>query len=226
MLDSNLQSGIRLNFEVNMNCYAFIGIQGSGKGTQAVQLSAALNYQHINIGDLFRYHVKNQTTLGTKVQAIIQRGELVPDELVFELVADAMQPDAQGIVFDGFPRTIAQAEYLLRHYNLLRVFYLDLPEKTAIDRISARRVCRNCQENYNLTTQPPRVINTCDVCGGELIIRADDMPAAIHKRFQEFHEQTLPLKHFFEEHEVLSVIDAQGTIAQIFDQIMELIITV
>ncbi len=206
-----------------MKCFAFLGIQGSGKGTQAVQLSAELNYQHINIGDLFRYHIKSQTPIGTKVQQIIQRGELVPDEVVFELVDSSTDGKALGIVFDGFPRTIAQAEYLLKHYELKRVFYLELSEAHAIDRISARRVCQNCQVNYNLNTQPPKVSGICDECGGKLIIRQDDQPEAIHKRFEEFYEQTMPLKEFFTENKLLSIITGEQSITEIFKQIQSVI---
>lgn len=205
-----------------MNCYAFLGIQGSGKGTQAVQLSVTLKYQHINIGDLFRHHIQNQTTLGKEVQLIIQRGELVSDDLVFELVSSSTDKEAKGIVFDGFPRTIAQAEYLIAHYKLLKVFYLELSEKAAIDRISARRICSLCQENYNLKTQPPQNDGICDECNGKLIIRQDDKPEAIHKRFKEFYDQTMPLKEFFENHRLLSVIDGEQPISEIFSQIKSL----
>lgn len=203
-----------------MNCYAFIGIQGSGKGTQAVQLSAYLNYQHVNIGDLFRYNISNKTKLGLQVQEIIQQGRLVPDEVVFELVKSNQSSDVEGIVFDGFPRTVPQAEYLLQNYNLKRVFYLDLSEATALDRIRARRVCQDCGENYNLSSQLPAVADSCDVCGGKLIIRNDDKPEAIHKRFTEFYNQTLPLKAFFTEHNLLLTIPAEGSIAEIFQQIL------
>ena len=206
-----------------MICYAFIGIQGSGKGTQAVQLSNALGYQHVNTGDLFRYHIKNNTNLGLKVQNIIQRGELVPDDLVFALVNDSIKSDVMGIVFDGFPRTIAQAEYLIKHYNLLKVFYLDLSEQVAIERISERRVCQNCQENYNLNTHPPKEKDICDTCGGMLIIRQDDSPEAIHKRFQEFINQTQPLKRFFEEHNLLALIPADRTIPEVYKHILTII---
>jgi len=208
-----------------MKCFAFLGIQGSGKGTQAVQLSSELNYQHINIGDLFRYHVKKQTPIGIKVQQIIQRGELVTDEVVFELVKASTDTKAQGIVFDGFPRTIAQAEYLLKHYELNRVFYLELSEAAAINRISARRVCQNCQENYNLNTQPPKISGICDECGGKLMIRQDDKPEAIHKRFEEFYEQTMPLKEFFSSHGLLSAISGEQPITEIFSQILSVIDT-
>lgn len=208
-----------------MKCFAFLGIQGSGKGTQAVQLSTELNYQHINIGDLFRYHIKNKTAIGSKVQQIIQRGELVPDEVVFELVDHSIDEKALGIVFDGFPRTIAQAEFLMKHYELKRVFYLELTEATAISRISARRVCQNCQTNYNLNTQQPKADGICDECGGKLVIRQDDQPDAIHKRFEEFYAQTMPLKDFFESKEILSVISGELPIPEIFKQIISIAVS-
>lgn len=202
-----------------MKCYAFLGIQGSGKGTQAELLSSALGYQHINIGDLFRHHIKTETAIGSQVSEIIHRGELVSDELVFELVDQSTSSDASGIIFDGFPRTILQAEYLLKHYQLEQVFYLDLPEGIAINRISARRGCRNCQQNYNLNTQHPQREGICDKCGGELIIRPDDRPEAIHQRIMKFYEQTEPLKLYFEQRGLLSVIQAELPIDDIYRQI-------
>ncbi len=205
-----------------MNCYAFIGIQGSGKGTQAEQLSSTLHYQHINIGDLFRYHIKNNTQIGVKVQQIINRGELVPDDVVFELVEASIDKIAKGIVFDGFPRTIQQADFLLKHYSLLRVFYIELSETAAYNRIAARRVCPNCNENYNLKTQPPKIPETCDKCGSKLIIRQDDSPEAIHKRFKEFYNQTQPLKNFFETNNVLTIINGDLSVSQVFEQILAL----
>ncbi len=203
--------------------YAFIGIQGSGKGTQAVLLAEALEYQHINIGDLLRYNVKNKTLLGAKVQSIIRKGELVPDDLVFEVIENKVSLLSKGVVFDGFPRTINQAEHLLRQFDLLRVFFLDLTEESAIERISARRVCQDCGENYNLNTQPPQIENVCDRCGGKLAIRSDDRPESIHRRFEEFYQQTSPLRYFFESHRLLSVIPAAGTIEEISRQILGLI---
>jgi adenylate kinase len=208
-----------------MKCYAFIGIQGSGKGTQAEQISDLLDYQHINIGDLFREQVKNHTPLGEKVGEIIGRGELVTDELVFEIIKNSVKQDTPGIIFDGFPRTIAQAEYLIRHYNLIKVFYLDLSEQEAIERISARRVCRDCHENYNLITQAPSKPDICDNCGGKLVIRQDDQPEAIHKRFQEFMTQTMPLKQYFSDLNLLKVIPADKTIREVFEQLKQEIST-
>jgi len=177
----------------------------------------------VNIGDLFRIQIKNRTTLGIKVQEIIPKGGLVTDDLVFDLLKDTIKPEVKGIIFDGFPRTIAQAKYLMKHYNLLRVFYLDLSEKTAIIRISSRRVCQNCHENFNLVTQPPLTMNLCDKCGGSLVIRNDDSPETIHVRFSEYNNQTRPLKKYFEAQGILSVIQAEKSIQEIFAQIKTLI---
>ena len=162
-----------------MQCYVFFGIQGSGKGTQALLLSEELNFQHVNIGDLLRAQVLQQTELGLQAQDIISRGELVPDELVFEIIARSLLPDRQGIVFDGFPRTVKQAEYLVEHFQVLMAFFLELDEATAIERISSRRICRNCGANYNLISNKPLQEDICDECEGILTIRNDDRPEAI-----------------------------------------------
>ena len=206
-----------------MNCYVFFGIQGSGKGTQAELLSKELSYQHINIGDLFRTQVALQTTLGTKVAEIMRKGELVPDELVFELVRSSLRPGCEGIVYDGFPRTIKQAEYLVEHFQVMRVFFLELSEETAISRISSRRVCVACGANYNLVTNRPEIEGKCDVCSGELTIRNDDRPEAISKRLKEFYDQTIVLQDFFAKHDLLSTIDASGEVDEIFGQILDVI---
>jgi len=203
-----------------MKCFAFLGIQGSGKGTQAEKLSYYLHYQHINIGDLFRYHVSHETELGLEVRKIIQRGELVPDHLVFSLINHSIAEKTQGIVFDGFPRTIPQAEFLVAHYDLLQVFYLILTESEAKDRISFRRVCSSCGTNYNLHSSPPQKPDICDTCGSELIIRPDDQPAAIEKRFQEFYQQTQPLVEFFRAKGVLVEVLANQSIPQIYQTLL------
>ncbi|HQB50571.1 MAG: nucleoside monophosphate kinase [Candidatus Cloacimonetes bacterium] len=205
-----------------MQCFVFLGIQGSGKGTQAELLSERINFQHINIGDLLREQVMKRTELGLKVQDIIGRGDLVPDALVFEIVESSLNPDRKGIVFDGFPRTLVQAKYLVEHFEVLQVFFLELAEDEAIARLSSRRVCPACGANYNILTNKPNKDNFCDVCGTELIIRQDDQPEVISRRVKEFYEQTLALKEFFAKRGILSVIDASEHIEEIAAKIADI----
>ncbi len=190
----------------------FLGIQGSGKGTQAKLLAEETGFQHINIGDLFREQISKGSELGKKVQAIITRGDLVEDELVFDLVQSSLAPDCPGIIFDGFPRTPAQAEYLLAHYNVKRVYYLDLSEADAISRIEARRICSGCGENYNLISRRPSQEGICDICGADLIQRADDTGEAIRKRVNEFYMQTFQLKELFKQKAALVELSASQPI--------------
>jgi len=193
----------------------FLGIQGSGKGTQAKLLADSIGFQHINIGDLFREQVAKGTELGKEVNSIITSGSLVSDELVFKLVSSTLNPASKGVIFDGFPRTPAQAEYLLSHYQVRCVFYLELSEAEAISRIEGRRVCKRCGENYHILNRKPRQEGICDTCGGTLIQRADDSGEAIRKRVGEFYAQTFALKEFFAEKHLLVVIPALGSITEI-----------
>ena len=173
----------------------FLGIQGSGKGTQAELLAEKIGFQHINIGDLFREQISKQTELGKKVQSIIAKGELVNDELVFELVNSSLSTSCPGVIFDGFPRTQAQAEYLLQHYNVLRVYYLELTETEAIERIEARRLCSSCGATYNIYIKNlPENLRCLRLF---LIQRTDDNGEAVRKRVNEFYKQTFALKEYF-----------------------------
>lgn len=199
----------------------FLGIQGSGKGTQAKLLAERTGYQHINIGDLFREQIALGTELGKKVQSIVGSGALVSDELVFELVNSTLKPDSKGVIFDGFPRTEAQAEFLLEHYHVMRVYYLELSEADAIARIEGRRVCMDCGENFHLINHPPLNPGICDRCGGKLIQRADDRGDAIRKRMEEFYAQTFALKEIFVRRGLLIEISALMSIEAISQAIAE-----
>ncbi len=206
-----------------MQCYVIFGIQGSGKGTQAELLSRDLDFQHVNTGDLFRYQVTHKTDLGNKVTEIISRGELVPDELVFQIVKSSLKEGCKGIVFDGFPRTMNQAKYLVEHFRVMQVFFLELAEEEAIRRISSRRVCSNCGQNFNLITSSPKRENTCDICGGDLMIRNDDKPEAITRRLKEFYEQTIVLKDYFAGLGLLTEINASTDIKTVASDIWKVI---
>jgi len=203
-----------------LDVIVFLGIQGSGKGTQAELLAERTGFQHINIGDLFREEVSKQTELGKKVQAIIAKGELVQDDLVFEIVNASLAKNCPGVIFDGFPRTLAQAEYLLRNYNVIRVYYLELSAEDAIARIEARRVCSSCGENYNILSKKPKQEGICDKCGSPLIQRADDSGEAIRQRVKEFYAQTFALKEFFANKGLLRELSARQRIAEIQREIV------
>ncbi len=206
-----------------MESIVFLGIQGSGKGTQAKLLSKVLNFQHVNIGDLFRFHIARQTELGTKVKAVIARGELVSDDLVFELIQASISADVKGIVFDGFPRTMLQAKYLTEHYTVRHVVFLKLDESEAMVRMCARRNCPSCHTDYNLISKPPLAEGVCDHCGTALVQREDDTEEAIRQRFKEFYNQTLGLVTFFEERGLLREVSASGTVEEIATKIREAI---
>ncbi|MCB5279086.1 MAG: nucleoside monophosphate kinase [Candidatus Cloacimonetes bacterium] len=216
MLDSQVHQINLVQIEVKMtDAIVFLGIQGSGKGTQAKLLAERTGFKHINIGDLLREQVSLKTSIGLRVSEIIQSGSLVSDELVFELIQASLNKDCSGIIFDGFPRTLAQAEHLVKHFRLARVYYLDLSEEQAIARMEGRRVCKECGRNYHLMYHPPQHEGICDDCGGVLITRADDSPDAIKKRIAAFFDETYALKKFFEKLGVLVQISAANSVSEV-----------
>ena len=206
-----------------MESIVFLGIQGSGKGTQAKLLSKELNYQHVNIGYLFRRQIAGGTELGSKVKAVIGRGELVSDELVFDLLQDSIDRSCDGIVFDGFPRTMVQAEYLIQNFNARHVIFLNLDEAEALSRMNSRRICPKCKADYNLVSKPPLKEGICDVCGSALVERADDTKEAIDQRFKDFHNQICGLVDFFQERGLLHEVSASGDVDKIAREIKEAI---
>ncbi len=204
-----------------MQSIVIFGIQGSGKGTQAKLLSEALCFKHINIGDLLREQVSHKSVLGQKVQKIIGSGSMVNDELIFDLVKSILDDSYKGIVFDGFPRTLAQAEYLVQNFEVCQVIYLDLSESEAVSRISSRRVCPQCLANYNILSKKPRIEGICDVCGSTLQRREDDCPIAIRKRLKNYYEQTQQLTDYFSSLALLFRVDASQSEADIFAVIQD-----
>ncbi len=179
------------------------GPPGSGKGTQAVLLAAGLKVPHVSTGDMFRHHVKEGTELGQRVKAIMDAGQLGPDELVNEMVEERLRrPDcAGGFILDGYPRTIPQAELLdclLKRLNREAVVVeLAVDYNIIVNRILARRSCPVCGATYNLRSNPPKNDNVCDRDGTPLIQREDDTEEVLRKRFQAYEEQTLPVMGFF-----------------------------
>src|SRR5215510_616062 len=150
-----------------MRKYVIMGVQGSGKGTQAGMLAGDLDLVHISVGDIFRWHVQRHTKLGAQVRRIMNAGELVDDDLVESVVRDRLaQHDWNyGFVVDGFPRNRRQAEFFLESYDIDGVIYLDLPDSEVRRRVLARRLCSGCGMDYNLLASSPREPGKCDVCG-------------------------------------------------------------
>ena len=190
-----------------------LGPPGSGKGTQAVELSKMLAIPHVSTGDLFRENIKKNTELGLKAKSYIDKGALVPDELVLDILFDRIkQPDAKrGCLLDGVPRTLAQANELedsLRGQVRFVVFNLQISEDEIIHRIAGRFICRNCGKVYHKDKNPPKVEGICDTCGGELYQRSDDTEPVVRERLRVYYQQTKPLEEFYRKQGVLIEVDA------------------
>jgi adenylate kinase len=203
------------------------GPPGVGKGTQAQRLSTVFQIPHIATGDMLRTAIRSYTPLGKRAKEFIDQGQLVPDELVLDMLGERLQqPDtARGFLLDGFPRTIPQAEALgrmLTSYSkkLDHVILLDAPEEELVSRISGRRTCESCQASYHVTAKPPRVAGICDRCGGVLIQRSDDSEAIVRNRLREFTAKTKPVAEYFDSNGYpVRRINADGNMDQIFGRI-------
>ncbi len=196
------------------------GIQGCGKGTQAEKLSQEFKWAHVNIGAIFRDHTSRKTDLGEKAKSYMEKGDLVPDDLVFELISAELNKAGNGFILDGFPRNIAQLEYLLKKYKIDKFILLDLPDDIAIKRISSRRQCRQCKKVYNILFNPPAKEGVCDKCGGLLEQREDDNEKAVAVRLSKFYEETGKVVDYFRENDKLVTIDANRDIEIIFEDIL------
>lgn len=205
-----------------------LGRQGAGKGTQCVRLSRHYVVPHIATGDMFRAAVKARTAAGRRVKRYLDGGELVPDDLVIEVVAERLgQHDSKvrGFVLDGFPRTVRQAEALekmLEPDRIDLVVDLDVPKEIVLARLASRRVCSACGANYSLQV-PPKVDWSCDVCGGEVIQRADDTEVAIRRRLDLYDSETAPLIRWYGEAGLLVTVDGQGSADEVMDRIVRVV---
>jgi adenylate kinase len=200
-------SGVRL---------VVLGKQGAGKGTQCVRLSHHYVVPHVSSGDMLRAAVKSRTEFGLRAQGLMDRGDLVSDELIMEMVGQRLaQADARsrGFVLDGCPRTISQAttlDELVAPETLDLVINLEVPTQLVLRRLAARRVCVDCGTNYSVTS-PPAIRGTCDVCGGEVIQREDDTEEAIGRRLELYERQTAPLLDFYRRNGLLIVVNGTGS---------------
>jgi adenylate kinase len=209
-----------------------IGAQGSGKGTQAELLSQTLGIPHIASGDLFRKAIDEKTELGMKAKAYMDRGELVPDELTVSMVIKRLEePDcAQGVLFDGFPRTVTQAEVLDKGLQEIGkqidlAIYLQVPREELLKRLSGRYICKANQHVYNINTHPPKVAGICDIDGSELYQRSDDTGEAVQKRLDIFFSETIQLLDYYGNQGKLVEVDGNQDINQVQQSLLSVIRT-
>jgi len=207
-----------------------LGAPGAGKGTQAKKLAERYSIPHISTGDIFRANIKNGTELGKKAKAYMDKGALVPDELVVDLVVDRFKnPDcAHGYVLDGFPRTIPQAEALDAALNAIGetvdfAINVEVPDENIINRMSGRRACAGCGATYHIKYNPTKVEGICDNCGEKLILREDDKPETVKNRLLVYHDQTQPLIDFYSKKSVLAEVDGTKDMDDVFKAIVNIL---
>jgi adenylate kinase len=204
-----------------------IGAQGSGKGTQAEKLTQVLGITHVASGDLFRKAFQDKTELGIQAKAYIDRGELVPDALTVQMVLDRIsQPDcANGVLLDGFPRTITQAQSLDKGLQGIGkqidlAAYLNVPREELLKRLSGRYICRANQHVYNICTRPPKKPGVCDIDGSELYQRSDDRGEAIQKRLDIFFKETIHLLDYYSQQGKLIEVNGNQSIDQVSNDLL------
>ena len=197
----------------------FIGIQGSGKGTQAAILSSKYGFKHISTGDIFRSNIQNKTEIGKIIKEYVDNGKLVPDEIVLKMVKIELDK-YKDFILDGFPRNIDQAKFITENIKIDKVINLILDDEISKKRLMARRVCENCKTDYNMLFKPPKVEGVCDVCGGKVIRRKDDTENAIQERLDAFHSETAPVIEFFKELAFVADINADQSVEKIETEII------
>ncbi|MBR0485596.1 MAG: adenylate kinase [Oscillospiraceae bacterium] len=193
-----------------------LGAPGAGKGTQAEAISDALNIPQISTGNMLREAVKNGTEYGLKAKAVMEAGGLVSDDIVIGILKDRIaQDDAKnGFILDGFPRTVPQAEALDKMgVRIDKVVEIFVPDETIKERVSGRRVCEGCGASYHIQYKPSKVEGVCDKCGAKTVIRKDDEPATVISRLETYHEQTEPIKAYYEQQGKLETVIGQEEVA-------------
>ena len=205
-----------------------LGPPGAGKGTQAVKIVEKYGIPHISTGDIFRENIKNGTELGKKAQEYMNRGELVPDDLVIEIATDRLLKDdcKNGFLLDGFPRTVYQAEkldeFLAAHDGKIdTVLDIAVGKDELITRLTGRRVCKACGASFHVVNIPPKKEGICDYCGGELIQRADDNLETVTNRIDVYEAQTMPLVEYYENAGNIAHIDGTTGLDNVFADIVK-----
>jgi adenylate kinase len=203
-----------------------LGPPGAGKGTQAERISISYSVPHISTGDIFRENLRQGTALGLKAKEYMDRGELVPDALVIDIVKDRLEnPDCRdGFILDGFPRTVAQADALKSMLSEMGIYIdhvlnIQVPQDVVVKRLTARRTCGSCGSIYHLLYDPPRVEGVCDDCGGELYRRDDDSEETVLARLEEYAGKTQPLIEYYSREGLLWDIDGSAEPDEVFEEI-------
>lgn len=194
----------------------FLGAPGAGKGTQAEIVSEKLAIPTVSTGNIIRAALKNGTPMGLKAKEFIESGKLVPDEVVIGIIKDRLAEDdcKNGFILDGFPRTIPQAEALDTMGIVIdKVIDIEVADEKIAARMSGRRVCKACGNSYHLEYKKPQTDGVCDACGGELIQRKDDAPETVLERLKIYHEETEPLKDFYEKQGKLFIVEGQEEVS-------------
>jgi len=206
------------------------GPPGAGKGTQSAKIIEKYSLLHIATGDLFRQHLKEGTPLGNLAKDYMNKGNLVPDQVVIDMVDDKIKTSGQpaGIIFDGFPRTTPQAEALDNILNEMNrsidyVIHIDVDREILMERLTGRRICRDCGATYHLVFNPPKQANVCDKCNGELYQRDDDNEETVANRLEVNINQQQPLLDYYEKKGVLKTIDGSRKIEEVFQEVDTLI---
>lgn len=205
-----------------------LGPPGSGKGTQAAQLAENKGLVHLSTGDVLRNAVKQGTELGLKAKGFMEAGDLVPDDLILGLIRERLQQDDSGFLFDGFPRTIPQAEGLDKMLadmssKIDMVIDLEVSDGEVIRRLSGRYFCPGCQATYNYPSRLPKKEGTCDSCGAELQKRKDDTEEVVKNRLKVYKEQTQPLQDYYKKQGLLQGVDGEREIGAIFSDLASLV---
>lgn len=201
----------------------FLGPPGSGKGTHGDRLSKELGYNKISTGDILRESIRNKTTIGNKAKKFIDSGELVPDDIIINLIKEKISKTKGGIIFDGFPRTVEQADALSQYLDIDTVINFDMNDDEVISRLTKRRSCPKCNAVYHLIYNAPLRSKICDICGSELYQRDDDREETIRNRLAVYRDKTMPLIDYYNKKGLLVTVNGIGSIDKIFENIKELI---
>jgi adenylate kinase len=204
------------------------GAPGAGKGTQSELLIKNHGMNQISTGDLFRAAIKGKTALGQKAQEYMDKGQLVPDSIVIGMVEEVLQKGVRNFILDGFPRTVAQAEALdelLKKMNLSigKAIFLEVPMDILMDRLTGRRVCKNCGAVYHIKSKPSRIEGICDNCGGEVVQRNDDKAEVIETRLKTYSEFTSPLKEFYKKSGKYFEVNGNRSTEEVYKEIEKII---